>query len=101
VIGTARRRLGTVFIVVGLLVLAYGAAVLFWRDPVTDLYSRYQQHKLAGELEHAWPHYRTGRLGADFHGEDAARLAAVRNRSPRPPAISSAASGTASRWDES
>jgi sortase A len=80
VIGTARRRLGTVFIVVGLLVLAYGAAVLFWRDPVTDLYSRYQQHKLAGELEHAWPHYRTGRLGADFHGEDAARLAAVQEQ---------------------
>jgi sortase A len=80
VIGTARRRLGTVFIVVGLLVLAYGAAVLFWRDPVTDLYSRYQQHKLAGELEHAWPHYRTGRLGADFHGEDAARLGAVQEQ---------------------
>jgi len=37
VIGTARRRLGTVLIVVGPLVLAYGAAVLFWRDPLTDL----------------------------------------------------------------
>jgi hypothetical protein len=48
-------------IVVGLLVLAYGAAVLFWRDPVTDLYARYQQHKLAGELKRAWPDYRTGR----------------------------------------
>jgi hypothetical protein len=35
------RRAGTVLIVVGLLVLAYAAAVLFWRDPVTDLYSRY------------------------------------------------------------
>jgi sortase A len=78
--GTARRRLGTVLVVVGLLVLAYGAAVLFWRDPVTDLYSRYQQHKLAGELEQAWPDYGTGRLGADFHGGDAARLAAVQQQ---------------------
>jgi sortase A len=78
--GTARRRLGTVLIVAGLLVLAYGAAVLFWRDPVTDLYSRYQQHKLAGELEQAWPDYRTGRLSADFHGGGAARLAAVQEQ---------------------
>jgi sortase A len=46
-----RRRLGTVLIVVGLLVLAYAAAVLFWRDPVTDLYNRYQQNRLGSELE--------------------------------------------------
>ena len=78
--GTARRRLGTVLIVVGLLVLAYGAAVLFWRDPITDLYARYQQHKLAGELVHAWPDYRTGHLDADFRGGDAARLAAVQEQ---------------------
>jgi len=78
--GRARRRLGTVLVVVGVLVLAYGAAVLFWRDPLTDLYSRYQQHKLAGELEHAWPDYRTGRLGADFRGGEAARLAAVQEQ---------------------
>lgn len=76
----ARRRLGTVLIVLGLLALAYGAAVLFWRDPVTDLYARYQQHKLAGELVHAWPDYRTGRLDADFRGGDAARLAAVQEQ---------------------
>ena len=52
-----RRRLGTIFIVVGLLVLAYAAAVLFWRDPITDLYARYQQHRLDSQLEHefeAW-----------------------------------------------
>jgi sortase A len=35
----------------GLLVLAYAAAVLFWRDPVTDLYNRYQQNKLESALE--------------------------------------------------
>jgi sortase A len=32
-------------------VLAYAAAVLFWRDPVTDLYSRYQQHRLESAFE--------------------------------------------------
>jgi sortase A len=72
-----RRRIGTVLIVVGLLVLAYAAAVLFWRDPLTDLYHRYEQHKLAGELEQAWPDYETGRLADDFRGDEAARLAAV------------------------
>lgn len=46
-----RRRLGTVLIVVGLLVLAYAAAVLFWRDPVTDVYNRYQQNRLDSELQ--------------------------------------------------
>lgn len=46
-----RRRLGTILIVAGLLVLAYAAAVLFWRDPVTDVYTRYQQHKLSGQLD--------------------------------------------------
>ena len=51
------RRLGTVLVVGGLLVLAYAAAVLFWRDPVTDVYNRYQQNKLESALEHefeAW-----------------------------------------------
>ena len=53
-----RRRLGTGFIVLGLLVLAYAAAVLFWRDPVTDLYQRYQQHQLSSELDQAFDSFR-------------------------------------------
>ncbi|MGH3035819.1 MAG: sortase [Gaiellaceae bacterium] len=44
------RRLGTILAVGGLLVLAYAAAVLFWRDPVTDLYNRYQQNRLDSAL---------------------------------------------------
>jgi len=44
------RRLGTILAVGGLLVLAYAAAVLFWRDPVTDLYNRYQQNRLESAL---------------------------------------------------
>lgn len=31
--------------------LAYAAAVLFWRDPVTDLYNRFQQNRLESALE--------------------------------------------------
>ena len=60
--------------VVGLLVLAYAAAVLFWRDPVTDLYSRYQQNRLESALEEefaAWdcgPARRRGRGGATARG---------------------------------
>jgi sortase A len=75
-----RRRFATGLIVLGVLLIAYAAAVLFWRDPITDLYARYQQHKLAAELEKAWPHYETGKLRADFRGNEAARLAAVREQ---------------------
>lgn len=46
-----RRRLGNTLIVVGLFALAYAAAVLFWRDPLTDVYNRYQQHRLESQLE--------------------------------------------------
>jgi sortase A len=52
------RRVGTAMAVVGVLLVAYSAAVLFWRDPLTDLYNRWQQHRLAAELESAWPPYR-------------------------------------------
>ena len=45
------RRLGSALIVAGVLVLAYAAAVVAWRDPVTDLYSRFQQHRLESALE--------------------------------------------------
>jgi sortase A len=53
-----RRRLGTILIVAGLLMLAYAAAVLFWRDPVTDLYARYQQRELSGQLDREFEAWR-------------------------------------------
>jgi sortase A len=46
------RRLGTTMIVAGLIVIAYAAAVVFWRDPVTDVYTAYQQHELSSSLNH-------------------------------------------------
>jgi sortase A len=45
------RRLGLVLVVAGLVVLAYAAAVVFWRDPASDLYNRYQQNRLDSALE--------------------------------------------------
>jgi sortase A len=53
-----RRRLGTILIGAGLFLLAYAAAVIFWRDPVTDVYTRYQQHKLSGQLDREFEAWR-------------------------------------------
>jgi sortase A len=65
------RRLGTVLIVGGLLLLAYAAAVLFWRDPATDLYNRYQQNRLESALEHEFEAWDAGPppAGADTGDE--------------------------------
>jgi sortase A len=79
----ARRHLGTTLIVVGTLLVAYSACVIWWRDPITDVYARYKQHQLAGELAHAWPQYRTGELDPSFHGDDGARLAAIEEQVAR------------------
>jgi sortase A len=49
-----RRRLGVILIVVGAVVLAYAAAVVLWRDPATDLYARWRQHRLSAELDRAF-----------------------------------------------
>jgi sortase A len=48
---TFRRRLGSALMVVGVLLIAYAAAVVFWRDPVTDLYAIYSQRNLGSELQ--------------------------------------------------
>jgi sortase A len=53
------RRLGTVLIVLGVIGLAYGAAIYFWRDPVTDLYTRVQQHRLQGQLTKSVEEFQT------------------------------------------
>ena len=49
-----RRRLGLVLAGIGVLVAAYAATVALWRDPATDLYARWKQHELSGELEQAF-----------------------------------------------
>jgi sortase A len=54
-----RHKVGTALIVLGFLALAYGAAVYFWRDPVTDLYARWKQHQLGAQLEELTAEYRS------------------------------------------
>ena len=52
--------------------LAYAAAVLFWRDPVTDLYNRFQQNRLESALE------------AEFTAWDASAPPAEAKEEPEP-----------------
>ena len=40
------------------MLIAYAATVLLWRDPLTDLYARYQQRQLSTELERTFEQYR-------------------------------------------
>jgi sortase A len=55
--GRKGRRLGKVLIVLGVLLLGYSAAVVFWRDPATDLYARWKQHQLSGQLNDIFAEY--------------------------------------------
>jgi sortase A len=45
------RRLGFLLWGIGAVVLAWVAVTLVWGDPVTSLYTRHEQHVLAGRLE--------------------------------------------------
>jgi sortase A len=45
-----RRRLGLFLIWGGLLTLAYAVSVVAWRDPVTDVYTAWEQHEMGGQL---------------------------------------------------
>jgi sortase A len=49
-----RRKLALIAGIAGVCLVAYGAAILIWRDPATDLYTRWEQRQLAAEL-HALP----------------------------------------------
>ncbi len=45
-----RHRTGTLLIATGVLCIVYAAAVVFWRDPVTDAINAYRQRQLAAPL---------------------------------------------------
>src|SRR5436190_6705523 len=45
------RRLGTVLLLCGLGAVAWTATVWLWQDPVTGLYTWYEQRKLSSSLE--------------------------------------------------
>jgi sortase A len=45
-----RRRLAGFLILAGIVLVGYAAATAFWRDPITDLYTRWQQQRLDDAL---------------------------------------------------
>jgi sortase A len=47
---TLARRLGTTLAVTGVLLVVYAAMVVFWRDPVTSIYTVYEQHEMSSQL---------------------------------------------------
>ena len=47
---TLARRLGTTLAVVGVLLVIYAGMVVFWRDPVTSIYTAYEQHAMSSQL---------------------------------------------------
>jgi sortase A len=52
------RRLGSILIGLGVLVVVYAGVILFWGDPVTALYADWRQQGLSQTLNHeiaAWP----------------------------------------------
>ena len=80
--GKVRRRLGKVLIGLGIVLVAYSAAILFWGDPVTYGYAHWKQHQLAGELNQEFADY------ADVSGTNA--LAVERSRGATPVEIAQA-----------
>ncbi|HWB56152.1 MAG TPA: class E sortase [Gaiellaceae bacterium] len=67
-----RRRVGAVLAGLGVLVAAYAAAVLFWRDPATDLYYRWKQHELSESLDKAFADERAAFASLEAAEEKAA-----------------------------
>jgi sortase A len=52
------RRVGNAIIILGLLGLIYGALIYFWHDPATDLYNRWKQSQLGGQLQEEFASFR-------------------------------------------
>jgi sortase A len=57
--GVMSRRLAVSLSVLGLLLVAYTAVVILWRDPATDLYARWQQHRLDDALAQEFVEFRS------------------------------------------
>ena len=73
--GRGRRRLAIVLMLAGVLLAAYAALVVVWRDPVTDLYARWQQHRLDGALAATFEEFQESE--ADFASQRAGAAGAV------------------------
>jgi sortase A len=74
--GSVIRRLGTLLLVLGVAVFAWAIVVWQWQDPFTALYTKYEQHRLAGQYAKRADAFPVARL-------EGASLAAVRRRLAR------------------
>jgi sortase A len=77
-----RRRLAVGLIFLGSLLVAYAAVVVLWRDPATDLYARWQQHRLDDALAQEFVEFqalavRSGTGLVEVDPPDATRRTAV------------------------
>ena len=73
---TLARRLGTILAVAGVLLVVYAAMVVFWRDPVTSIYTAYEQHEMSSQLGQTfetWQQGARGELGISQTGDRHAR----------------------------
>ena len=70
------RRLGKALVLGGVLLLLYAATILLWRDPVTDVYARYQQYRLGDSLEHIFARFTSEFEASPTAAERTALLAA-------------------------
>ena len=59
------RVLGTTLVVCGVGALAWALVVWRWQDPFTALYTKYQQHRLAGQYDRLVAGYHAPRLQSD------------------------------------
>jgi sortase A len=60
---------------IGIILVGYAAAAVFWRDPVTDLYARWQQHRLDDALAASIADFREAE--AELAGQRAGAVRAV------------------------
>jgi sortase A len=66
----AIRIMGAVLLGAGVLGIAWALLVWQWQDPVTALYTTYQQHSLSTSYEHAYATYRVPSVPPAHQGPD-------------------------------
>jgi sortase A len=86
--GKARRRLAVVLMVSGALLAAYATLVVLWRDPVTDLYNRWQQHRLDSALADTFTEFQESE--ANLTSQRAGAVSAVDDATARRELIAAA-----------
>jgi sortase A len=65
---TLARRLGSFLAVAGVLLVIYAGMVVFWRDPVTSIYTAYEQHQMRSQLSKtfvSWKQSAQREIGVD------------------------------------